>query len=101
MLFKEVLYLVTEIVTVNDVGNSISSQTKRIVFADKQSIRQNEFYQAQATGLRPELMFVIRSSDYANEQVIEYNGKQYNITRFYDKGQDFTELICQGMTGGK
>ena len=96
MRWSDVLYLLKEITTENDMGDIITDIEKRMVYGDKKSIRQSEFYQAQATGLRPELAFEIRSIEYDDEELIEYNEKTYQIIRTYDKGE-FIELICQGV----
>ena len=97
MLFRDVVKLISVTVTENDMGDIIETPVEREVFADKQSIRQSEFYQAAATGLRPELMFVVRSIDYEGEPKLKYNGKKYAIIRTYDKDGELTELICQGV----
>ena len=97
MLFRDVVKLISVTVTENDMGDIIETPTEREVFADKQSIRQSEFYQAAATGLRPELMFVVRSIDYNGEPKLKYNGKEYAIIRTYDKDGELIELICQGL----
>ena len=97
MLFKEVIKLISVTVTENDMGDIIETPVEREVFADKQSIRQSEFYQAAATGLRPELMFVVRSVDYNGEQKLKYNDKEYAVIRTYDKDGELTELVCQGV----
>ncbi len=97
MLFRDVVKLISVAVTENDMGDIIETPTEREVFADKQSIRQSEFYQAAATGLRPELMFVVRSIDYNGEPKLKYNGKEYTIIRTYDKDGELIELICQGL----
>lgn len=100
MLFKDIINLVSVTTTENDMGDIIEVETKREVFADKKSIRQNEFYQAQATGLRPELMFVVRSIEYEQEPKLEYNSKMFNIIRAYDKDGELMELVCQGIVNG-
>jgi len=97
MLFREVVKLISITVTENDMGDIIETPVEREVFADKQSIRQSEFYQAAATGLRPELMFVVRSIDYNQEPKLKHGGKTYIIIRTYDKDGELTELICQGV----
>jgi SPP1 family predicted phage head-tail adaptor len=99
MLFRDVIDLVSITRTVNDVGSYTETEVKKTVFADKKSIRQSEFYQAQATGLRPELMFVIRTIEYNNESKIVYNAKNYQVIRTHDKNGEFIELICQGIVG--
>ncbi len=97
MLFKDVISLITITTTENELGDTIEVPTERQVFADKQSIRQSEFYQAAATGLRPELMFVVRSIDYNQEPKLKHGDKTYTIIRTYDKDGELTELICQGV----
>lgn len=97
MLFKEVINLISISTTENDTGDMIEVETPRQVFADKQSIRQNEFYQAAATGLKPELMFIIRTIDYNQEPKLEFDSKKYTIIRTYEKGGEMIELICQGL----
>lgn len=97
MLFKEVIKLISITTSENDMGDPVEIPVEREVFADKQSIRQSEFYQAAATGLRPELMFVVRTIDYNQEQKLKYNGKEYTIIRAYDKDGELTELVCQGV----
>lgn len=97
MLFKEVIKLISVTVTENDMGDIIETPSEREVFADKQSIRQSEFYQAAATGLRPELMFVVRSVDYNQEPKLKHGDKTYTIIRTYDRDGELIELICQGV----
>lgn len=122
MLFREVIELVKVIYTDDDVGNHVETDTvsdytvdgtefewetplpwgqvsSRTVFADKKSIRQSEFYQSQATGMKPEVMFIIRSSEYDNETKLIYNLKRYNIIRAFETKNEMTELICAGIVG--
>ncbi|MFZ5352744.1 MAG: phage head closure protein [Bacillota bacterium] len=100
MLFREVINLISINYGENDIGDYTETETLKQVFADKQSVRQSEYYQAQAAGLRPELMFLVRSIDYNQETKLEYNDKQYSIIRTYDKDGETTELICQGLITG-
>ena len=97
MLFKDVISLITVTTTENELGDTIEVSTERQVFADKQSVRQSEFYQAAATGLRPELMFAVRTIEYNGETKLKYNGKEYSIIRTYNKDGELTELVCQGV----
>ena len=70
------------------------------VYANKKSVRQSEAYQAAAVGLKPELMFEVRSIDYEQEERVEFNGKLYEILRVYDRGE-VTELTVSAMTGSE
>lgn len=72
----------------------------REVYTNKKSVRQSEAYQAAAVGLKPELMFEVRSFDYEQEERIDYNGKLYEISRVYDRGE-ITELVCIAITGSE
>ncbi len=95
MLWNDVAKLISTTETVDDIGDTILTATEREVFVNKKSIRQSEYYQALSVGLKPEIMFEVKSIDYADEKVIEYNSKPYNITRAYSKNGEVTELICE------
>lgn len=97
MLFRDVIDLIGVEYGENEIGDPIEIPTSRQVFANKKSIRQTEFYQAMATGLRPEVMFEVRSIEYNGEPKLSYNGKTYNIIRTYDKNGEIIELVCGGL----
>jgi SPP1 family predicted phage head-tail adaptor len=102
MLFRDVILLTGESsFSENDMGDSIEipSEPKQ-VFANKKSIGQSEFYQAAATGLKPELKFEVRTSEYQGEQKLSFNEKEYRIIRSYDKNGEITELVCSGLVNG-
>lgn len=98
MLFNEVIELgnLTETISYGEV---ISSYTYRTIFADKQSVRQSEHYEARQIGLKPELMFVIRSSEFSNDERVRYESKEYEILRVFDKGETI-ELVCGALNNG-
>jgi SPP1 family predicted phage head-tail adaptor len=99
-MYEDIAYLVSEVETTNDLGDTVLTPTDRLVYVNRSSVRQSEFYQAQAVGLRPELMFEMRRSDYQDEPKIKYDGKTYDIIRTYEKNKDFIELIAQGVVNG-
>ena len=71
----------------DELGDPVSIPTRREVFARVFSIGQGEFYQAQATGLKPEIKFILSDFlDYQGEQVIIYNRERYRVLRTYRKG---------------
>ena len=94
MLFRDSIDLINISNSLDDVGDPVETKTYSAVYADKRSIRQSEFYQAIANGLRPEMMFIVRSIDYGEQKKIRYNNKEYTIIRTYDKDNEFIELIC-------
>jgi len=95
MLWRDVVDLITTVQTQNSLGEYVDgTPSKRTVFANKKSIRQSEFYQAHAQGIRPEVMFEVRVIDYADETRLEYDSKVYYIVRTYSKNDEIVELIC-------
>lgn len=92
----DILYLVSEIVTENDMGDFIKETTESMIFAKKKSVRQSEFYQAAANGLKPELVFEIHAFEYNEEKKVKYNDKYYTVIRTYQINDDDLELVCEG-----
>jgi SPP1 family predicted phage head-tail adaptor len=100
VLWRDVINLISVATSENELGDLVETETPKQVFANKKSIRSGEFYQAQSTGLRPELMFEVKTIDYDHEPKLEHEGKAYTIIRTYDKSGEVTELICQGIVNG-
>ena len=99
MLSNEVIDLISISYANNDIGDSIETKTYTQVFADELSIMQSEFYQAAATGLKPEKKFEISFHDYNNEPAFRHDSKEYTIIRTFKKGVDRIELTGEGITG--
>ena len=79
---------------IDEFSRPYNTPTDRKVFALKKSVGSNEFYQAAATGLKPELVFSVRG--YKGEEYLLYRGVQYRIIRTYEKG-DSTMLTCTSL----
>jgi len=97
---NEVITLKQESTTVNEYGDRVKTYTSRNVYAEVKSVGQSEFYQAQATGLKPEIKFVIADYlDYQGEKVISYcpfNGvtEDYTVLRTY-RNKVNLEIVCK------
>lgn len=90
---SEVLILVKR--HFDDDGCTLLDETRREVFITLGSIGQSEFYQAQATDLRPELKFLLEDYlDYNGEYLCIYESVWYRVIRTYRKGQEL-EVIVQ------
>jgi SPP1 family predicted phage head-tail adaptor len=100
MRWGDVINLISIVYSQNSIGDITETPTSRQVFANQKSIRQSEFYQSQANGLKPEIMFEIRAIDYADEKKLSFNSLQYNIIRTYSKNGEILELICNRLIGG-
>lgn len=67
------------------------------VYAEARSIGQKEFYQAETSGLRPELKFMITDyMDYQGQQYLVYNGTRYTVLRTYRTSGNELEITCYG-----
>jgi len=97
MLWCDIAKLISYTETQNDIGDTVLTPIEKEVFVNKKSIRQSEYYQALSTGLKPELMFEVKSIDYEDEETISYENKAYNIMRVFSKNGEVTELICQAV----
>lgn len=100
--WSDVVYFDTSpTVTENDLGDVIETPgVPRAVFANKKSVTQTEFYQAAATGLRPELKFEVRVIEYNKESTLSYEEKTYSIIRTYEVDSEKIELVCSGLVNG-
>lgn len=96
MQFINPIFLINYIYTTNDIGDTISIPQERRVLAHIASVRQSEFYQAQASGFKPELSLIIRSFEYKGEKSVRYGTKSFRILRTFDKQDGSIELTCIG-----
>jgi SPP1 family predicted phage head-tail adaptor len=97
MMWKDVINLMAIVYTKNSIGDITETTTSRQVFCDVRSIRQSEFYQAAAVGVKPEIVFMIRHIDYSNEKKLSYNNIEYNIIRTFTKNGEILELVCDKL----
>lgn len=97
-MYDEQIKLLGEETIVNIPGQGREKkQTERTVFAKVLSIGMNEFYQAQSTGLKPELKFEIADYlDYKNEKELVYNKVKYQVLRTYRKNKRQLEITAYG-----
>ena len=101
---NSILTLIQQTQTVDDYGDTVTTETSRQVFCKVGSIGQKEFYQAHAVGLQPELKLILADYlDYNNETLVEHNGTRYRVLRTYRAGQEleltvYREVNIHGST---
>lgn len=99
-MFDSVIKLLNETTTVDEYGDTVTTTTEKTVFAEVLSIRQDEFYQAQALGLKPEIKFVIADfADYGGQKQLKYKpfgGTEqiYDVLRTY-RSKINLEIVCK------
>lgn len=96
-MFEGTAILKKAVVTQDEALNEIETYTERTVFVRPRSVYASEFYQAAAVGLKPSLTLVLASfADYEGEKLVEYNGKEYTVTRVFRRpDRDSVELTLE------
>ncbi|MFD1953734.1 phage head closure protein [Paenibacillus thailandensis] len=103
MLWRDVIELLTPVSSRNSYGETIETYpNQKQVFANKKSVRQSEFYQAAAVGLRPEMVFEIQVIEYEEQPKVRYGDTVYHVVRTFSKNGEVLELVCSRypMEGG-
>ncbi len=65
-----------------------------LVYANKKSVRQSEFYQSFAADLKAEKMFEVRVEEYGDERMLRFDNEDWYIIRTFTKNGEIMELIC-------
>lgn len=84
-------------ITADTGGFPTQTVTTRTVYADKKSVRQSEFYAADAAGKRVDIVFVINADEWLGETELEHEGLIYTVARSYQVGLGRVELTCARM----
>jgi len=79
--FDKVLTLLAVETTQDDIGNPVETVTERTVFARELAVYNTTYYNAAATGLRPERMFELWRREYQGEPRVKYEGITYRVIR--------------------
>ena len=103
MEYSEIIYLISRTIGEDAIGNSVSSlSTQKKIYAKKQSVRVNEFYNATMTGLTPSCEFVIKRLNYSGEDELLWNNEIYEVIRTVDpKNKYDIVLVCAKKIGVK
>lgn len=101
MEYSEIIYLINEVEGEDEIGNTITSSfTSTKCYAKKQSVRQNEFYNATMVGLTPSCEFVVKRLNYKGQNELEWNNERYAVIRTIDPKNKFDiVLVCSKKIG--
>lgn len=101
-MYSEVITLLGKETVVNVLGQGRrKTRSRREIFAKILSVGQQEFYQAQATGLKPEIKFEIADYlDYQNEKELIHEDIKYQVLRTYRKGKNLEITVYGGVNIG-
>lgn len=84
---NDVITLISVTKSINDYGDTITTEVLKDVLADVKSVGMREHYQALSAGLKPEYVFVLADYyDYDGQEYISYNGARFKVERTYRSG---------------
>jgi SPP1 family predicted phage head-tail adaptor len=78
-------------------GNEIPTITETTVFVQPRGVYSSEFYNAAQLGLKPSVtLFIANRTDYSDQKIIEYEGRDYDVIRVdWNAQRDGISLICE------
>lgn len=97
-------YLLGEQSTKDSTGQTVVTKTEVGVIGIDNSVYQNEFFQADQAGLRPQGSIKMNSADYHGERYLGFKDDQgnrtdYSIYRTYEPDNDWIELYYGSRVG--
>mgnify|MGYP002519439354 CR=1 FL=1 len=101
MEYSEIIYLLSEEITPDSIGNQLSGvSSSNKCYAKVQRVRTNEFYNATEVGLTPSMEFVIKKLNYNGEEKIRWNNVLYDVIRVVEPKNKFDiVLVCSKKIG--
>lgn len=101
MEYTEIIYLVEKKKSEDSIGNVLfSDKLSDKIYAKKQNVKTNEYYNAVAVGKNPTVEFVIKKINYSNEVELDWNDERYSIIRTVEPKNKFDiVLVCEKKIG--
>lgn len=96
---SNVINLIKQIRTQDEILQWTSTETSRQVFCDVRSITQTEWFEAGRLGIKPSFIFVMNRNEYEGEEIVEFEGKRYGVYRTYATRNESIELYCETKGG--
>lgn len=99
---SEVTLLKKEInkdIPITNQGEPNIKQSSNVVYAERMSITQSEYYSARTKGFKPDLCLKIHAFEYSGERFCVVDNTEYEIYRTYQKSDsEFIELYLELCT---
>ncbi len=93
-LMNDIAFLIKLAFSQDEIGNDIESVSRKKVFCQITSASQSEFFKAAQIGFKAEKRIKMWKSEYDGEQIVEIDGKQFNVYRTFEN-YDYIELYLQ------
>ena len=75
-------------------GAYATTYSDKEVWADRRSVKRQEFYSALAAGRSADVVFGVHADDYTGQTEVIFGGKNYSVMRSYQTTPDEVELTC-------
>lgn len=96
---SDVVTLISKTKTQDDYGVWRTTENKKDVYAQVDSVTRQEFFEGGRNGLNPEFRFTMFRFDYEGETIAEYGGNRYSVYRTYIGRNDTIELYVERKGG--
>ena len=100
----DLIYLIAQTYTRDDIGQFIPSETSRAVWAHLQSVTRAEWAQAGQNGMQPQLVAITPLVNYEGETIVQIGegeqAKRYGVYRtYFPPDSDTIELYLERKVG--
>ena len=99
MDMSTVITLISISKTQDDYGVWRTTENKKDVYAQVDSVTRQEFFEGGRNGLNPEYRFTMFRLDYEGETIVEYGVNRYSVYRTYIGRNDTIELYVERKGG--
>lgn len=96
---SNVMYLIKQTETQDEIGQFIPTEEKRLVYCDVRSVSRSEWFEAGRNGLQPSFIFVMFAPDYEGEKIVEFDGRRYGVYRTFIAKNEQIELYVEEKGG--
>ena len=95
-MFENTAKLRAESFALDAMKNPVPTYTDKTVFVKPRSLYASDFYQAAQAGLKPSVVLEMFAGDYAGQDVVLFDSKEYTVVRAYQKpDRDTIELTLE------
>ena len=88
-----------EILSLDDVCILISGERTQEIFCKELSVDRRAFYGYGEKFLRPDIVLIANTFEYSGEEIMEFEGIRYAITRTYERSDGLIELTGTKKAG--
>ena len=99
MHFSDRITLRAVVNSIDTKGFNVETHTDTVVWADKITASQNEFYSAGANGITVSAVFMVNAEEYTGQTEILFDTVEYNIERTFQKDKGNIGLVCSTKAG--